>query len=111
MGSGPDDAWQVGVIVEAAGVDRRTTVPQQQRTHVTLHLGLRDRLVEVYRTMYVEPDVAVRVDQPGQDPAAVKHRVGARDGLRAQRAVDNPPFDRLFVGQSATTKVEAHSLP
>ena len=66
-----DDARQVVAVVEAAGVDRRAGVAQQQRAGVTLGFGLGDRLVEFDGAVLAEADVAVRVDQAGQDPAAV----------------------------------------
>ena len=39
-----------------------------------------------------ESDVAVRVDEAGQDPAAVEDGVRVGDRFSAQRAVDDPPL-------------------
>jgi hypothetical protein len=42
--------------------------------------------------------MAMRIDQPGQNPAAVENRVGAADRFAADPAVNNPQFDGFFVG-------------
>src|SRR5271154_1227782 len=42
----PNDAGQVVAIVEAAGVDRRSAVAQQQGADLAVGFGLGDRLVE-----------------------------------------------------------------
>ncbi len=98
MPAGPDDVRQIVVVVEAAGVDRRSAVAKQQRADVALGFGLRDRLVEVDGAVRTEPDVAVRVDQAGQDPAAVKNSVRAADRIGGQHAVDDPPLHGLLIG-------------
>ena len=49
--------------------------------------------------MLPQSDVAVRVDEAGHDPAAVKDRVGVADRLGAQCPVDDPPLHRLAIGQ------------
>ena len=46
MFSGPDDAGQLIVVIEAASVGGRAAVAQQQRTDVAFGLRLRDRVVE-----------------------------------------------------------------
>lgn len=106
--SGADDAGQVFVVVKAAGVGRRAAVPQQQRADVTFGLGLSDRLVEFDVAVFPKPDMAVRVDQPGQDPAAVKDGVGSCHRFGANAAVDDPQLDRRLVGQAQTSHVQAH---
>ena len=99
MPPGPDDPGQVVVVVEAAGVGRRSGVAQQQRTDVAFGFGLPDRLVEVDGAVQAEADVAVRVDQAGNDPsAAVEDGVRAADRLGGQHAVDDPPLHRLLIG-------------
>ncbi|BBY90951.1 hypothetical protein MGALJ_06200 [Mycobacterium gallinarum] len=60
--------------------------------------------------MLPEADVAVRIDEPGQDPAV--RSVSTEDGLGVlhrfgtEHAVDDPPLDRLFIGQPATAYVQ-----
>ena len=99
MAAGADDPRQVVVVVETAGVDRRTRVAQQQCADVAFGLGLRDRIRrDLDRPVLSEPDVAVRVDEPGQDPSAVENGFGVRDRVGAQQAVHDPPLHRLFVG-------------
>jgi hypothetical protein len=93
-----DDAGQVIVVVETARIGRRAGVAQQQRARVTLGFGLRDRLVEFDFTVLPEADVAMRVDEAGHNPAAIEYRLGASDRFGAQKAVDNPPLDRLAIG-------------
>src|SRR4029079_5327862 len=70
VAAGADDAGQVVAVIEAAGVDRRSRVAQQQRTNVALDFGLRDRLLEFDGAVAPQADVAVRVDQAGPDPPA-----------------------------------------
>jgi hypothetical protein len=54
-----------------------------------------------------EPDVAVRVDQSGHDPASVEDRVRTIDRFGGQRAVDNPPLHRLLVGEPKATHMKS----
>lgn len=75
---------------------------------VTFGLGLSDRLVEFDVAVFPKPDMAVRVDQPGQDPAAVKDGVGSCHRFGANAAVDDPQLDRRLVGQAQTSHVQAH---
>src|SRR5580698_4060178 len=110
MPTGPNDAGQVVAIVEAAGVDRRTAIAQQQGTGVALGFGLRDRVVEFDAALRTQPDVAVRVDQSGQNPAAVEYRVRAADRFAADPAVNDPQFDGFFVGQPDPSNVMRHYL-
>jgi hypothetical protein len=42
--------------------------------------------------------MAVRIDQAGQNPAAVENRVGISDRFAADAPVDDPEFDGFFVG-------------
>jgi hypothetical protein len=42
--------------------------------------------------------MAVRIDQPWQNPAAVENRVSAGNRFAADAAVDDPQFDGFFVG-------------
>ena len=102
MAACADDPRQVVAIVEAAGIERRACVAQQQRARATLGLRLRDRLVEIGGSFGAQSDVAMRVDQTGQDPAAGPVRT--EDGVRAchrfgaQDAIDDPPIDRFTIG-------------
>ena len=72
------------------------------------------RLV-VHRAVGVQSDVAVRVDQAGDDPALGGEGVGAGDRLWVQDAVGDPEVDDLVAGKQMTANVKgaAHgaSLP
>ncbi len=59
--------------------------------------------------MLAQTDVAVRVDQAGHDPATVEHRLGAGDRFGAEHAADDPPLDRLAIGQPAAADVQVSS--
>ena len=50
--------------------------------------------------MSAEPDVAMRIDEAGQNPAAVKDGLSVIHRFGTQGALDDPPLHRLFVGQS-----------
>jgi hypothetical protein len=80
------------------------TPAQQQRTGVALGHGLRLGGDLVDPAVGVQPDMAVRVDQTGDDPAAVDHRLGAVDGLVAQQALGVDP-------QGALLAVRQHDGP
>ena len=108
MPTGANDAWQVVAVVEAASVDRRTAVAQQQSADLALGFGLGDRLVEFDAAPRTQPDMAVRIDQPGQNPAAVENRISVTDRLAADAAVHNPQFDGVFVGQPDPSNVLRH---
>lgn len=98
------------VIVEAAGVDRRAAVAQQQSAGIPLERRLNDRLVEIHDTLSADTDVAVCVDESGDDPAvgpvSTENRFGPADRLTAQDPVGDPPFDLFTVGQSAAADME-----
>jgi hypothetical protein len=98
MAPGPNDAGQVIAIVEAAGVDWRAAVAQQQSARLALGFGLGDRLVEFDAALRAQPDMAVRIDQPRQNPATVENRVCAADRFAADPTVHDPQFDGFFVG-------------
>ena len=98
MPAGPDDARQVVVVVQDAGVGGRSAVAQQQGTGVTFDLGLGDRLLDRGLAVRPQADVAVRVDQSGNDPPTVPDGFGVGDRLAAQHPVGDPPLDGLAVG-------------
>jgi hypothetical protein len=67
---GPDDLGQVLAGLQRRGVDRGAAVAQQQGARVAVGAGLRRALLQVGdRAVRAEPDVAVRVDESGDDPA------------------------------------------
>jgi hypothetical protein len=110
-----DDARQVVALVEGPGVDRRPAVTQQQGADAAFDFALRRAVLEtVERPVIAEPDVAVRVDQPGHNPAVgpVSAEYGHRsfNRLGAQNAVDDPPLHRPFVGKSPTAQVQSHQF-
>ena len=106
MSSGADDARQIVAAVETAGVGRRAAIAQQtaRRPRVRFRPGRSPRRVR-YGAVRTQPDVAVRVDQPGQNPAAVENRVGISDRFAADPAVDDPQLDGFFVGQPDSSNV------
>src|ERR1700689_3739802 len=110
MPTGANDAGQVVAGVEAAGVNRRSAVSQQQRAGLAFSLGLCDRLIELNPALRPQADMAVRVHQPGQDPAAVENRLGAADRFAADPALDYPQFNGFFVGQPHPSNVLRHYL-
>src|SRR5205814_3814207 len=55
-----------------------------------------------------DPDVAVRVDQPGQHEAAGGDRLGTRDGAEADPVADQPQVADLVVGQQYAADVQGH---
>src|ERR1700727_3822964 len=111
MPTGANDARQVVAIVQAAGVDRRSAVAQQQRADLAFGLSLCDRLVESDAALRPQPDMAMRIDQPGQNPAAVENCVSAADRFAADPTVNDPQFDGFFVGETDPSNVLGHYLP
>ena len=95
--AGTDDARQVVVVVEAAGVDRRSGVAQQQRTDAAFGLGLRDALVEVDAPCVAEADVTMRVDQ-----------ARARSSHHRRRSRHPPPVRRSRRRRRPTTPPAPH---
>ena len=92
VAAGPDDPRQVFSPIDPPGVRRAPRVADEQRAGVAVGAGLRlgGRLVD--RATRVQADVAVRVDEARQHPAAQHLHVGsgtARPGIR-DPAVDNP---------------------
>ena len=78
---------QVVAPVDPAGVGGRPGVAQQQRAGLPVGQQLAFLLGLVDGSVGVEPDVTVRVDEPGNDVPAGHDRLGARDRLGA----DHPP--------------------
>jgi len=52
--------------------------------------------------------MAVRIHQPGQNPAAVENGVDAANRLAADAPVDNPQFDGFFVRKPDPSNVVRH---
>jgi hypothetical protein len=98
---GPDDPREVRLVVERAGVDRGPAVPQRQDAHGPLGqclLAGRGEVLDVAAALG-DADVAVRVDQAGQQPAAAADRLRARDGLEGEPAVPHPHVAGLPQGE------------
>ena len=93
------------MIIEAAGVGGRSAVTQQQSPGRTFGLGLGDGLLQWHLAVRAEPHMAVRVDQSGDDPAAVPDRLGPGDRVGMQDTVDDPPLGGLAVRQTEATDV------
>ena len=92
--AGPDDARQVVAVVDPVGVDRvrRRRAAAARRRRGRRPPAPRGRLVDA--AVRVQPDVAVRVDQARQHPAAVGDGLGAGDRLVAEQAVGRRPTGR-----------------
>lgn len=101
-----DDPGQIVAGVEAAGVDRRPAIAQQQGTDLAFALRLRYCLVELDAAMWPQTHVTVGVDKTWNDPAAVKDGLRTADRFAAQEPVGDPPLHLLAVGQSPPAKVE-----
>ena len=101
VATGADDLRQVVALVDPPGVGRGARVADEQRAGVAIGacLGLARRLV--HRAVLVETDVAVRVDEAGDDPAGDGVPVRARRGGREGDApVDDPQLvDHLLGGE------------
>ena len=98
-----DQPGQVVAVVDPARVGGRTGVADEERPAVAVgdRLLLGGRVVG--GTEVVEPEVAVRVDQAGDDPA-LGDGVGARLRLVGDAAVDDVEVARLAVGQDRSTE-------
>ncbi len=79
VSSAPDQMREVITLLDPPSIQGRTRVANQQRSPVavlhrlSLGLGLGDR------TVLIESDVAVRIDQPGHDPTlSAALRLGSR---------------------------------
>ena len=98
MPAGADDPRQVVAVIEAAGVHGRTGIAQQQCSDVTFPLGLPDGFVDVDGTARSETDVTVCIDQPRDDPAAVKDILRVGNRLGRQHPTVYPPLHGFAVG-------------
>src|SRR5690606_25421939 len=64
----PDEARQILTLVHEASVSRRAAVTDQQRASIPVGERLAHRLPVTHGTGFVQTEVAVRVDQTGDDP-------------------------------------------
>jgi hypothetical protein len=94
----PDQPRQVVAVLDPAGVGRAPAVAKQQRSGVTVGDRLRLGRLPVHLTVLVEPDVAVRVDQPRHHPAA-GHGLGSGLWFEGDSAVDDVEVTGLAVGE------------
>ena len=75
--AGADQPGQVVALLDGAVVDRRAGVAQQQGSGGAVQQRLRDLAVHIGDvTRRRQADMAVRVDQTRDDPAAVDDRLG-----------------------------------
>ena len=103
---GPDDPRQVRPLIDPVGVHRGARVADQKGAGVPVGAGL--GLGDVGRdgALRTEPDVAVGIDETGQDPGSAAHGDGVGDRLGADQAVHHPQVGRLTVGQKHAVEVE-----
>ena len=98
MPAHPDQPRQVVAVLDPAGVGGAAAVAQQQRAGVTVGDRLRLGRVPVDLAVLVETDVAVRVDQARDHPAA-GDGLGAGLWLEGDPAVDDVEVAGLAVGE------------
>src|SRR5690606_3597240 len=104
---GPDDPGQVGPALQPAGVERGTAVADEEHAGVALHDRLLLRLGQVGdRTARPDADVAVRVDQAGQDPHVGGDGAGPGHLSERDPAVGDPDVPPDSVGQHDTGEVQ-----
>ena len=98
MPAHPDQPGQVVAVLDPAGVGGAPAVAEQQRAGVAVGDRLRLGRLPVDLAVLVEPDVAVRVDQTGDHPAA-GHGLGPGLWLEGDPAVDDVEVAGLAVGE------------
>ena len=98
MPARPDQPGQVVAVLDPAGVGGAPAVAEQQRAGVAVGDRLRLGRLTVDLAVLVETEVAVRVDEAGDDPAA-GHGLGAGLWLEGDPAVDDVEVAGLAVGE------------
>ena len=98
MAAATDQARQVVAVLDPARVGGRPGVADQQRPGVAVLQGLRLGLLVGYGAVVVETDVAVGVDEPGDDPA-LGRGLGPRLGLEGDPPADDVEVANLSVGE------------
>jgi hypothetical protein len=89
VSAGPNDPGQVRPVVDPPRVARRTRIPNQQDTGVTVREGLPLGVLARHRPTGVQSDMAVQVDQTGQYPT-FGDRLRARHGLECDTTLTYP---------------------
>ena len=101
-----DDARGVGLVVEEAGVGGRAGVAHKQGAGCGVGPGLVAELGRVvHRPCGGEADVAVGIDEPGNDPAAGGDGVGPCHRFEGDATVDDPEVALLIAGQEDAAHV------
>ena len=91
--------WQILAGLQGSGVDRGSTVADEQGAGVPVGDRLRRRLGQARRALRPDTDVAVRIDQAGQDVTAVADSGGLRHRVGADDPVGYPQLARFPGGQ------------
>ena len=110
VSAGADEPRQVVAFLHRRVVDRRPGIAQQQRAGIAVEQGLRGLPLGLRDVAARgQPDVAVRVDETGDDPAAGGDCLGfgTRPG-EGQPAVEHPRVALGLVGQEDATHVQNH---
>jgi len=97
--SGANDAGQVGPVIDPMGIDRRTCVPDQQDSGVSIGDGLLLRSGRIDRSPSPQTDMTVRVDQARHDPEVAGDSLRATDRFVTDEPVADPNVGRLGIRQ------------
>ena len=103
--AGPDDLGQVVALVHPPGVGRAAGITQQQRSGGPLGQGVLFGDVIRHGAVHLEADMAVGIDQTGQQPAA-GNSFGAADGLGPDQSVDHPEVLPVTVREHHTAEFQ-----
>jgi hypothetical protein len=106
VAAGSDQPGQVVAVVDPAGVGRGAAVADQQGPGIAVGQRLRLGLLLGDRPVVVEPQVAVGVDQAGDDPA-LRRGLGAGLLLEGDAAVDDVQVPGLAVGEDRAAEAES----
>ena len=112
MTAGADESWQVLPSLDPPVIHRRAAVTQQQRPAVPVGDRLLFLLVAVGEPALPEPDadMAVRVDQPGYEPA-LGHRRSRRHAFVRHPPSHDKQIPRLSLGQDRPADVQRRRPP
>jgi hypothetical protein len=93
-----DDPGSIVLVVEEAGVGGGSGVAHEQRAAAGVGPGLVVKAGPVvHRPVRAQADVAVGVDEAGNDPAMSGDRLGAGHRFEGEASVDDPEIALLVV--------------
>ena len=106
VATGSDHPGQVVALIDPVGVGRGTGVAHQQRAGISISECLAFSFVRPYGASMVQADVAVGIDQPGNDPAVAGDGDGVGDRLGANDALADPQVTLPALGQHHPSQVQ-----